>query len=44
MSNRNESTRIALKWQVQLWSILVSALEKLSDRWESITPVIIVMS
>jgi len=44
MSNRSELTHNASKWQVQLWSILVSTLESLSDGWEVSTPVIIVTS
>jgi len=41
---QDELTRIASKWQVQLWSILVSILESLSDGWEASTQDIIVTS
>ncbi len=44
MSNRNKSTRIASKWQVQPWSIFVSTLENLYDGWVASTQVIIVTS
>jgi hypothetical protein len=37
MSNRSKSTCTALKWQVQLWSILVSTLENLSNGWKAST-------
>jgi len=39
--SRNELTRTASKWQVRLWSILVSTLESLSDGWEASIQVII---